>query len=120
MSTEENKEVLRRLVDCWNQGNLALIEEVFAPDFISPHFVWLAHAFGFGYDAVVGAPAGQGHFRIDLDELRAVITRTVTHIEERGVAPTRGEKSTGCPPHFEGRGACVPRTPGGGNARGMY
>jgi len=94
--------------------------ELFAPDFISPHFVWLAHAFGFGYDAVVGAPAGHGHFRIDLDELRAVITRTVTHIEERGVAPTRGEKSTGCPPHFEGRGACVPRTPGGGNARGMY
>lgn len=55
--------------------------ELFAPDFISPHFVWLAHACGFGYEAVVGAPAGHGHFRIAPDELRAVITRAVTQIE---------------------------------------
>jgi|SRR6266566_2195160 steroid delta-isomerase-like uncharacterized protein len=34
MSTENNKELLRRFTECWNQGNLALIEEFLAPDFI--------------------------------------------------------------------------------------
>ena len=39
MSTEENKELVRRFTECWNQGNLALIEEFIAPDFIEhdPH-----------------------------------------------------------------------------------
>jgi steroid delta-isomerase-like uncharacterized protein len=39
MSTEENKELLRRLTEGWNQGNLTLIEELIAPDFINhdPH-----------------------------------------------------------------------------------
>ena len=39
MSTEDNKELLCRLTECWNQGNLTLIEELIAPDFIlhDPH-----------------------------------------------------------------------------------
>jgi steroid delta-isomerase-like uncharacterized protein len=34
MATEDNKELLHRLTECWNQGNVALLEEVLAPDFI--------------------------------------------------------------------------------------
>ena len=34
MSTEDNKEFLNRLNECWNQGNVALLEELLAPDFI--------------------------------------------------------------------------------------
>ena len=34
MSTEDNKQLARRHTECWNQGNLALIEELLASDFI--------------------------------------------------------------------------------------
>ena len=34
MSTEDNKELLHRLNECRNQGNVALLEELLAPDFI--------------------------------------------------------------------------------------
>lgn len=34
MSTEDNKELCDRLWECWNQGNVALLDEVLAPDFI--------------------------------------------------------------------------------------
>jgi len=34
LSTEENKELHNRLTECWNQGNVALLEELLAPDFI--------------------------------------------------------------------------------------
>jgi steroid delta-isomerase-like uncharacterized protein len=34
MSTEDNKELARRHEECWNQGNVALLEELLAPDFI--------------------------------------------------------------------------------------
>lgn len=34
MSTEDNKELARHHTECWNQANLALIEEILAPDFI--------------------------------------------------------------------------------------
>ena len=36
MSTEDNKQLAHRHTECWNQGNLALIEELLAPDF-TPH-----------------------------------------------------------------------------------
>lgn len=36
MSTETNKALLRRAVEeCWNQGNVALIDELGAPDFVN-------------------------------------------------------------------------------------
>src|SRR5258708_2421822 len=35
MSTEENKALVRRLIEeVWNQGNLAIFDELYAPDFI--------------------------------------------------------------------------------------
>jgi steroid delta-isomerase-like uncharacterized protein len=35
MSTEDNKALVRRLIDeVWNQGNLALFDELYTPDFI--------------------------------------------------------------------------------------
>ena len=34
MSIEDNKQLARRHTECWNQGNVALIEELLAPDFI--------------------------------------------------------------------------------------
>ncbi len=36
MSTETNKALVRRAVEeCWNQGNVALIDELSAPDFVN-------------------------------------------------------------------------------------
>ena len=35
MSTEDNKALIRRLIEeVWNQGNLAVFDELYAPDFI--------------------------------------------------------------------------------------
>jgi steroid delta-isomerase-like uncharacterized protein len=35
MSTEENRALVRRLIEeVWNQGNLAIFDELYAPDFI--------------------------------------------------------------------------------------
>jgi steroid delta-isomerase-like uncharacterized protein len=34
MSTEENKTIVRRSIEEFNQGNLAVIDELFAPDFV--------------------------------------------------------------------------------------
>jgi hypothetical protein len=49
--------------------------ELFGPEFIRPHFAWMAHAFGFGYDALVGTAAGATEFRVDPDALRSAIAR---------------------------------------------
>ena len=38
MSTEENKAIARRLIEeAWNQGNLAVIDELLAPDHVPHH-----------------------------------------------------------------------------------
>ena len=34
MSTEENKELHNRLTECWNQGNVAPLDEILAPDYM--------------------------------------------------------------------------------------
>ena len=34
MSTEDNKELAHRLWECWNQGNVALLEELVTPDYV--------------------------------------------------------------------------------------
>ena len=50
--------------------------ELFGPGFIRPHFAWMAHSFGFGYDALVGEAEGAADgFRIDADTLRAAVDR---------------------------------------------
>lgn len=37
MSIEQNKQIMRRMIEeVWNQGNLATAEELFAPDHTSP------------------------------------------------------------------------------------
>lgn len=37
MSIEQNKQIMRRMIEeVWNQGNLAVAEELFAPDHTSP------------------------------------------------------------------------------------
>ena len=35
MSTEENKAVVRRLLDVWSKGNIDLIDELLAPDYVN-------------------------------------------------------------------------------------
>jgi len=38
MTTEENKAVIRRLVkEYWNKGNVDVLDDVFAPDFLDHH-----------------------------------------------------------------------------------
>ena len=32
MSTEENKAIARRIIEIWNQGNLSVVDEIFASD----------------------------------------------------------------------------------------
>ncbi len=39
MSVEQNKEMFRRWIEeGWNQGNLAVVDELFAPDYVSHAF----------------------------------------------------------------------------------
>lgn len=50
--------------------------ELFPPDNLPPHYFWLAHNYGFGYDALVGqASATVGAFTVDLHRLRAKLQR---------------------------------------------
>lgn len=49
------------------------VVELFPPDYIHPHFVWMAEAFGFRYDAVVGDGVGGGDFSVAPDRFRAVV-----------------------------------------------
>ena len=58
------------------------IVELFPPDYIHPHFVWLAHACGFRYDALVGETVGRGHFRVEPDLFRTSIAAAVARVEE--------------------------------------
>jgi len=37
MNLEKNKEMIRKLHEIWNTGNLEMVEEIFAPDFVA-HF----------------------------------------------------------------------------------
>jgi hypothetical protein len=62
------------------------VVELFSPDFIHPHFVWMAHAFAFGYDALVGEQVGGGDFRIDPRRFRAVIAAVVARVEAESAA----------------------------------
>src|SRR5947207_13205134 len=61
MSIEENKAIVRRLHDLWNKGDLALIPEVFHPDFAGH---W--------------PPSSRKPERRGLDEVRAGIISTRT------------------------------------------
>ena len=57
-------------------GQPVHLVELFGPQFIRPHFAWMAQAFGFGYDALVGEAEGtSGGFRIDPDALRRAVER---------------------------------------------
>ncbi|HKR54718.1 MAG TPA: glycosyltransferase family 61 protein, partial [Gemmatimonadales bacterium] len=48
--------------------------ELFGPEFIRPHFAWMAQAFDFGYDALVGEATGDdGGFRIAPGALRRAV-----------------------------------------------
>jgi hypothetical protein len=40
MGTEANKEIVRQYVELWNTGNLALADEIIAPDFHDILFHW--------------------------------------------------------------------------------
>ena len=61
MSTEQNKAIVRRLHDLWNKGDLAMIPEVFHPDFAGH---W--------------PPSSRKPERRGLDEVRAGIISTRT------------------------------------------
>lgn len=62
-------------------GQPVRVVEMFPPDYIHPHFVWLAQAFGFDYDALVGEATGGGDFRIEPDLFRAAIAAAVDRVE---------------------------------------
>lgn len=55
--------------------------ELFGPDAVRPHFVWMAQTFGFGYDALIGDREGEmGSFRIDQAALRAALDRVSARV----------------------------------------
>jgi hypothetical protein len=57
-------------------GQPAALVELFGPQFIRPHFAWMAQAFGFAYDVLVGEAEGvAGGFRIDPNALRLAVER---------------------------------------------
>lgn len=52
--------------------------ELFPPDYLHPHYVWLCHAFGYGYDALVGTRGEDGQsFVVDLNRLRKKVANMI-------------------------------------------
>ena len=49
--------------------------ELFSPDHVNPHYVWLCHTFGYGYDALVGTASDGVAWTIDPAALRTKIAR---------------------------------------------
>jgi len=50
--------------------------ELFPPDFLHPHYVWLCHAFGYSYDALIGTKGEDSQsFVVDLNKLRKKVTK---------------------------------------------
>ena len=102
MSTEENKELAKRLMECWSQGNVAPLDGMLAPDFIlhDPAGPGGWHGDGINnreeYKQYLSSfvAAWQGQFTIDdlIAEGEKVVIRWTyrgTHRGEwRGVSPT--------------------------------
>lgn len=69
MSTEQNKSIVRRWVETgWNHGNLAVVDEIYAPDFLQheppPEMVHSAEALK-GYVSTFRTGLPDLHFSID-------------------------------------------------------
>ncbi len=100
MSTEDNKILTHRLMECWNQGNIALLEEVLVPGFIlhdpsSPiPAPGICNREDYKHYLASFVAAWQGHFTIEdtIAERDMVVNRWTyrgTHRGEwRGVSPT--------------------------------
>jgi predicted ester cyclase len=89
MSTEENKAIFRRFIEeVWNHGNLAVADELFAPNAVSPSAPQLPPGSEFR------SAFPDFHMKIeDLiaegDKVIARLTESGTHLGEfMGIAPT--------------------------------
>jgi predicted SnoaL-like aldol condensation-catalyzing enzyme len=86
MSTEENKALVRRLVEeVWNQGNLAIFDELYAPDFIF-HDPGLPHVRTREEDKqwIAGILKAFPDFHITIDDLITEGDQVVVRLTGRG------------------------------------
>jgi len=59
----------------FRRGAPCSVLELFPPDNLPPHYYWLAHHYGWRYDALVGrAGSTAGSFDVDVDRLRAKLS----------------------------------------------
>jgi hypothetical protein len=62
-------------------GNLFLME-IFHPEFIHPHYRWLASVYGFGYHAIVGdSISSDGNFRLNSAKFEDVLNSILERID---------------------------------------
>jgi steroid delta-isomerase-like uncharacterized protein len=86
MSTEENKALVRRLIEeVWNQGNLAIFNELYAPDFIF-HDPGLPHVRTREEDKqwIAGILKAFPDFQITIEDLIAEEDQVVVRLTGRG------------------------------------
>ncbi len=86
MSTEDNKALVRRLIEeVWNQGNLAVFDELYAPDFIF-HDPGLPHVRTREEDKqwIAGILNTFPDFHIAIDDLIAEGDQVVVRLTARG------------------------------------
>jgi steroid delta-isomerase-like uncharacterized protein len=86
MSTEENKALVRRLIEeVWNQGNLAIFNELYAPDFIF-HDPGLPHVRTRDEDKqwIAGILKAFPDFQITIEDLIAEEDQVVVRLTGRG------------------------------------
>jgi predicted ester cyclase len=107
MSTEENKAVVRRLIeDAWNQGNLAVVDELVVPDHVAygtPRHSGLmeegAEPFGPEYykQRIVRLHAAFPDFHMTIEDQIAEGDKVVTRISAHGThqGGLRGHSPTG-------------------------
>ncbi|MDF5725620.1 MAG: glycosyltransferase family 61 protein, partial [Rhizonema sp. PD37] len=58
------------------RGQPLQLLEIFPPDFIHPHYFWLCHAFGYGYDAILGENGSQNSsFIINIENINNKISK---------------------------------------------
>src|SRR5260221_11609727 len=108
MSTEDNKALVRRLIEeVWNQGNLAVFNELYAPDFIF-HDPGLPHVRTREDDKqwIAGILKAFPDFQITIDDVIAEGDQVAVRLTVRGT--NTGDLVTPMPLRATGKQVTVP------------
>jgi steroid delta-isomerase-like uncharacterized protein len=99
---EENKAIVRRLVEAMDRGDLSVIDSLFASD-VSAHFMDIKLNLSQIKEAAAGFNAAFPDLRHTIEDLIAEGDRVVLRARDRGThrGPYRGIPATGRPVEFD-------------------